>query len=54
MTREDIERRIKALEMYERSVRLTMPDEGDLTTRELLRIVVAKSKLRDMLKEMKP
>lgn len=50
MTKEQIQNRLEALDMYEQSVRLTMPDEGDYTTRELMRIVTARSKLREMLK----
>ncbi len=47
-TREQIEARLKALDQYEMSLHF-LPDEGDLTTREMLRIVAARSKLREML-----
>lgn len=54
MTQEQIKARLKALDQYELSLLSSMPDEGDLTTRELNRILLARSKLRQMLSELKP
>lgn len=50
MTTEQIKNRLKALDMYEQSLFFSMPDEGDLTTREMTRVMIAKNKLRQMLK----
>lgn len=46
MRKEQIDARIKALDQYQLALLSSMPDEGDLTDRELMRIIEAKSKLR--------
>ena len=51
-TRDQIEARLKAIKDYEASVLFSMPDEGDLTSRELTRIALARSKLRGMLDDL--
>lgn len=52
MTREQIEARLKALDQYQFALTSSMPDEGELTDRELMRVMEAKSKLRTMLANM--
>lgn len=51
LTAEQIRARIKALDMYEQSLLFSMPDEGELTTREMMRVVMTRSALKKMLAE---
>ena len=52
LTKQQIEQRLKALDVYESSVMFSMEDEGDLTTRELFRIINTRNKLKQMLREV--
>ena len=49
MTREQIERRIRALQDYRMSL-LRLGEDSDAADREFLRIQTEQSKLREMLK----
>lgn len=51
MTRKQIEARIQALDMYELSCHRNVWDDADRVSDELTKILVAKSRLRIMLKE---
>jgi len=48
LTKEQIEARLKALDQYWFALTSSMPDEGELTDRELLRVMEARSKLQAM------
>jgi len=48
LTREQIEARLKALDQYQFALTFSMPDEGELTDRELLRVMEVRAKLQAM------
>jgi hypothetical protein len=52
MTKDQIKARIKALDQYQFALLSSMPDESELTDRELMRVMLAQSKLRLMLAEL--
>jgi hypothetical protein len=54
ITREQIEARLKALDQYQFALTSSMPDEGERTDRELMRVIEARSKLQALLQEKEP
>lgn len=54
MTREQIDARLKALDQYQFALTSSMPDEGERTDRELMRIIEVRAKLQAMRKEKDP
>jgi len=48
VTRKQIEARLKALDQYRFALMSSMPDEGELTDRELMRVLEARAKLQAM------
>jgi hypothetical protein len=52
VTEKQIRDRLNALKMYEASVMFSMPDEGEYTERELLRISAVRVKLLASLKNV--
>jgi hypothetical protein len=53
MTREQIQGRLRALQQYEFALLSSMPDEGELTDRELTRLLAARAKLNAALAALK-
>jgi len=54
ITREQIEARLKALDQYQFALTSSMPDEGELTDRELLRVMEVRSQLQALLQDKGP